>query len=615
MLASQLISAFRTLVIVAVSSSVGLELIAQPATSNSSPNVILIVSDDQGYGDVGLHGNKDLRTPYLDRFAQEGVRVDRFYASPICSASRASILTGKYSHRTGVPYATRGGEVLRPRELTVAEVLKKAGYSTALVGKWHLGRYQKYGPLAQGFDDFFGFRDGMLANYRDAILEYNGTPVRSNGFITDVFTDEAIRFVETKRNNPFFLYLAYNAPHIPLQVPQHFEDEYLKAGLPGNLSKLYGMITHLDASVGRLLQRLRELDLEDSTVVFFLSDNGMQKGNVAHRVSPESRRLEAMWVGVDRFNAGLREQKGTVYEGGVRVPFFARWPGHFRTGKRVGSFAAHIDILPTILDLCRISDFDRSKLDGQSLASQLLGEEDRPVRESLFFWCDAAVFDNSPQVKYPRSTWAVRTGSWKLVKGTELYNLEQDPGEEHNVIHSHPKLAEKLRRSFDQWSQTLMPKEDLTRLPVPITGEDTPSFGSNMFAGGTVLELEWVNLHGDGLRYAYDKNIRDRITDWNRQDQYLSWNIDVEKEGTYEVILTYGCSPKDAGSRIRISGGGETIEGSLRATPATDVWREWKAGRLRLRGGTTTLEIRPLSVPGQLVMDLREVRLRLKEEN
>src|SRR5262245_54580711 len=197
------------------------------AQSTGRPNVILVLTDDMGYGDLAIHGNNQVRTPNLDTLAHEGVRFKNFYVTPICSTTRAALLTGRYHQHTGVQWPFWGAEVLRLRELTIAEALKAKGYRTSIVGKWHLGRYGKYGPLKHGFDEFLGFRDGMIDDYQDPYLEYNGESVRASGYITDVLTDAALRFVESNRTNPFFLYLAYNAPHLPLQAPWKFEEEYL----------------------------------------------------------------------------------------------------------------------------------------------------------------------------------------------------------------------------------------------------------------------------------------------------------------------------------------------------------------------------------------------------
>ena len=329
-----------------------------PGASSHRPNVILILTDDQGYGDVGVHGNDVLRTPNLDRLAREGVRIKEFYVTPLCATTRASLLTGRYNQRTGVLWPFLGAEVLRHREVTLAEALKDAGYQTALIGKWHLGRYGKYGPLTHGFDEFLGFRDGMIDDYFDTALEHNGLPVRISNYITDALTDAALRFVESNRSRPFFLFLSYNAPHIPNQVPLKYEQEYTEKGMSPHLAKVYGMITCLDDGIGRILESLEKLGLEEETIVVFLSDNGPQMESSRQMQQFRSRewhRMDAMWKGVGRYNANLRGEKATVYEGGIRSPFFARWVGQLPAGKTLEVAASHIDLLPTLLDLCERS--------------------------------------------------------------------------------------------------------------------------------------------------------------------------------------------------------------------------------------------------------------------
>ncbi len=284
------------------------------AHSSRRPNVILILTDDQGYGDVGVHGNDVLRTPNMDRLAREGVRIKEFYVTPLCATTRASLLTGRYNQRTGVLWPFLGAEVLRHREVTLAEALKTAGYQTALIGKWHLGRYGKYGPLTHGFDEFLGFRDGMIDDYFDTPLEHNGLPARISNYITDALTDAALRFVESNRSRPFFLFLSYNAPHIPNQVPLKYEQEYTEKGLSPHLAKVYGMITCLDDGIGRILESLEKQDLEKETIVVFLSDNGPQMESSRQMQQFRSRewhQMDAMWKGVGRYNA-RKSKKGTV---------------------------------------------------------------------------------------------------------------------------------------------------------------------------------------------------------------------------------------------------------------------------------------------------------------
>ncbi len=597
---------------------------ARAAASEERPNVILILTDDQGHGDVGVHGNTILRTPNMDRLAAEGVRIKEFYVTPICSTTRASLLTGRYNQRTGVVWPFWGAEVLRHREVTIAEALKEAGYRTAIVGKWHLGRFGKYGPRTHGFDEFFGFRDGMIDDYFDTDLEHNGRPARISNYITDALTEAALRFVEANRSHPFFLYLSYNAPHIPNQVPQEYEQEYIERGLSSHLAKVYGMITCMDDGIGRILEALKTLGLDEKTIILFLSDNGPQMETSRQTQqfrSSQWQRMDAMWKGAARYNSNLRGEKATVYEGGIRSPFFARWPGRFPAGKTLDMAAAHIDVVPTILELCGVTRPEGPALDGKSLASFLKSGEGTTRHEKLFFWSDPPPWagGRSPAAGaaagYARENWAVRSGSWKLVQGKELYHLEGDPAEQNDVAARQPEIVRELQEAFDRWADEALLSEDLSRPPVPVgPEEETPSLMSNAFRGGTVVDIAWAQLHGPGIRYGYDKLIRDRITGWTSSGDFLRWDIDVGRRGRYEVILQYGCPSTDAGSRIQIRGGEDHFEVALEPTAAVDAWETRTVGFLNLEKGLSTLEIRPLSVAGKQVMDLHEVRLRWSGE-
>ena len=311
--------------------------LAADAAPERRPNVVLIMTDDQGYGDLGVHGNPILKTPRLDHLAAESVELTSFYVSPVCAPTRASLLTGRYHQRTGVTSVTSGFETMDPEEVTLAEVLATEGYRNALFGKWHLGEHDPSVPHAQGFHEYVGFRPGHLEDdYVDPVLEHNGQPLATRGYITDILTDHAIRFVEDNQGRPFFVYLPYNAPHTPLFVPERYARPYFEQGLPERTALVYGMIASIDENVGRLLDRLDALDLARETIVIFLSDNGPIWG-WGEGATP-------------RFNADLRSQKFTVFEGGIRVPFFIRWPGLLEAGLEFGAPAALIYVLPTHLD-------------------------------------------------------------------------------------------------------------------------------------------------------------------------------------------------------------------------------------------------------------------------
>ena len=312
-------------------------LLCLAATSravSAQPNIVLIVADDLGYGDLSANGNPDVLTPNLDALMGQSIAFDRFFVSPVCAPTRAALLTGRYPLRTGVRGVTGGRENMRPAETTLAETLRAAGYRTGLFGKWHNGEHVPLTPGSQGFDRFLGFTYGHINDYFDAALEdEGGKAVPTRGYITDVLTSAAMDFVTQNRDRPFFAYLAYNAPHKPYQVPDAEFDRFRARGMSAQLASVYGMIVRLDAQIGRLLRHLDATGLAENTVVVFMSDNGAG--------------------GPQRYNAGMKGRKGSVDEGGGRVPLLVRWPARWPHGARVSQIAAHIDLYPTLLGLRR----------------------------------------------------------------------------------------------------------------------------------------------------------------------------------------------------------------------------------------------------------------------
>src|SRR5436190_13585626 len=305
------------------------------------PNVIVILSDDQGWGDFSINGNKNLKTPNLDALARRGAMFDRYYVQPVCSPTRAEYLTGRYHPRTGVRGVSTGLERLNLNEITIAQILRALGYRTGAFGKWHNGSQWPYHPNARGFEEFYGFTSGHWGEYFDPPLEHNGRPVRGKGYIADDFTDKAIAFIEKQRNEPFFCYVAYNTPHSPFCVPDEdwnrFKDRPIEQrGADGKKEDLavtrcvLAMCENLDRNVGRILEKLDELNLADDTIVIFFCDNG-----------PNSV----------RWNGGMRGRKGSTDEGGVRSPCFVRWPAKINAGTNIPQIAGAIDLLPTLAGL------------------------------------------------------------------------------------------------------------------------------------------------------------------------------------------------------------------------------------------------------------------------
>ncbi|MCG6924685.1 MAG: arylsulfatase [Acidobacteria bacterium] len=581
---------------------------ATPA-AGERPNVVLIMTDDQGYGDLGAHGNPVIQTPRLDRLAAESVELAAFYVSPVCAPTRASLLTGRYHQRTGVMSVTSGYETMDADEVTLAEVLGAAGYRTALFGKWHLGEYYPWVPHAQGFDEYVGFRPGHLDDdYFDPVLEHNGQPLPTRGYITDILTDHAIRFVEDNRERPFFVYLPYNAPHTPLFVPERYARPYFDRGLPERTALVYGMIQSIDENVGRLLDRLDALDLARDTIVIFLSDNGPIWG--WSEASPA------------RYNAGLRAQKFTVFEGGIRVPFFIRWPGRLEPGLRLDEPAAHIDVLPTLLDYCGVDLPAGVEIDGVSLRRLLEGGP-WPARTLFMQYALETTRDPAP---HPGSV--ARTRRFKMVQGRDtapwgrerppvpnrLFDLLADRGEQNDLAMEVPERLAALDRQYTAWWQEVTARRGFARHaieighpeenPVVLTPHHARASGNLQFLGFRGLRRERVGPHPTGVA-------GDWLSGWTELEQKAVWKVDVQRSGVYEVVLRLRCPASDAGSRVRVTVGETRIEGLVPEAPLpVGEWRSWTLGRGPLTRGEQPLTIRALSRPGDTVMELAAVELR-----
>jgi len=397
------------------------------------PNIVLIITDDQGWGDLSIHGNQWMRTPNMDRIAREGVQFTQFHVTPVCSPTRSCLMTGRYNYRTGIVDTFIGRSMMYPDEVTLAEMLGLAGYRTGIFGKWHLGDNYPMRPIDQGFQEAVVLKGGGLGqpsdfpgggSYFDPILLRNGRPERFQGYCSDIYTREAMRFIEANRGRPFFVYLATNAPHSPLEIADSYVEPYRKMGLDEQTAKVYGMVANMDENIGRLLARLEELKLTEDTIVIFLTDNG-----------PAGR----------RYNGGMRGAKGTVYEGGIRVPFFLRWPRLVKPGTKIDRLAAHIDVVPTLLEACGARAPRDVKLDGRSLML--------PLRSDPKPWPDRTLFFQWHRGDEPElyRSCAARNQRWKLVNGKELYDLENDPAESKDLAAQHPDLAAKLRREYEEW--------------------------------------------------------------------------------------------------------------------------------------------------------------------
>jgi arylsulfatase A-like enzyme len=424
---------------------------ADVSPQSPRPNILVLFSDDQGYEDLGVQGSKDIPTPRIDSLARNGVRcTDGYVSSAMCSPSRAGLLTGRSQSRFGHdinwepdwpvdPNDTRG---LPLTETTLGDQLKAAGYHTGVIGKWHLGEAPPFHPNRRGFDEFFGFiggghnyptgsyRDSPPLNHYNTLLERNGEPQpAAPGYLTTVLGEESAAFIHRNKEKPWLLYTAFNAPHTPLQATpellervKHIQDEKRRT--------YAAMIVGMDDAVGRILQQLREDGLEERTLIFFLSDNG---GTTENNTSS---------------NAPLRGRKGTMWEGGIRVPFLVQWKGVLPAGKVYDRPVSSLDILPTALAAAGAPSIADQPLDGVNLVPYFLGEKVGDPHD-LLFWRLAE-----------RNIWAVRGGDHKLVKqgeATGLYNLSKDIGETRDLVGELPEVRAKLQKAFDEWHAELIP--------------------------------------------------------------------------------------------------------------------------------------------------------------
>jgi len=386
------------------------------------PNVVVFLSDDQGWGDLSASGNTNLSTPNIDGLARDGAKFDRFYVCPVCSPTRAEFLTGRYHPRGGVYSTSAGGERLDLDEKTIAETFKAAGYATAAFGKWHNGTQAPYHPNNRGFDEYYGFTSGHWGHYFSPPLDHNGQKVRGNGFIVDDFTDHAIDFIRSNRSQPFFCYLPLNTPHSPMMVPDQYYDKFDGVDLKlrhrdPQLEDMMmtraalAMVENIDWNVGRVLEAVDTLGLRDETIVVYFSDNG-----------PNSY----------RWNGGMKGRKGSIDEGGLRSPCFVRWPGKIPAGIKVSPIAGAVDLLPTLTELAGIDPKLPKPIDGKSLQPLLFGEE--------------AAWQPRALLSTKNNQASVRWGRYRLDTAGKLFDIAVDPGQRVDVSKQHPEIASRLIR-------------------------------------------------------------------------------------------------------------------------------------------------------------------------
>ena len=441
--------------------SLALVLLAIPCktTANTKkPNVILIMTDDQGYGDIAAEGNKFIKTPNMDKLHDQSVRLSNYHVSPTSAPTRSALMTGKHSNRAGVWHTVNGRSILLENQNTIATIFKKNGYATGMFGKWHLGDNYPSRPQDNGFDEVLTHHGGGVGqspdffdnDYFDDTYLHNGVLTKYKGYCTDVWFENAIDFIESNQKKPFFCYLSPNAPHSPYFVADKYAEPYRNNPEIFN-ANFYGMITNIDENIGKLTAYLISIKLMDNTILIFTTDNGSAAG-----AKTEGHKLDGFIS--KGYNAGMRGIKASMYEGGHRVPFYLYWKdGGIFTGKDVNTLTAHYDILPTLIDLCGLKTDSNMIFDGTSLVPLIKTNTNKFVNR--------IVITNSQRNEFPEK-WkrsATMQGKWRLINGQELYNLDSDPEQRTDVSIQFSDKREELKQAYSKWWEEI--KQSYQKLP------------------------------------------------------------------------------------------------------------------------------------------------------
>jgi len=486
------------------------------------PNVVFVLTDDQGYPPMGCHGHPFIETPHLDAFHNESVRFGQFHVGTTCAPTRAGLMTGHYCNSTGVWHTIGGRSLLRRDEWSLATALSEGGYSTGIFGKWHLGDGYPYRPQDRGFQRVVCHGGGGISqqpdywgnDYFDDTYMVDGEPRAYEGYCTDVFFREALVFIEENQNTPFLCYISTNAPHGPWNVEPKYRDLYTGKTDKECYARFLGMITNIDENFGALRATLHELEIEDNTILIFMSDNG--------QTGVAGTPFEEM------YNAGMRGLKGSPYDGGHRVPFLVRWPnGGFSTARSIDEITSYVDFMPTLLDLCDVEVPARRSFHGESLRPLMEGNVDD-------HWSERIITTDTQRVAHPLK-WrrsSVMKDTWRLVNKTELYNLADDPGQETDIAAQHPEIVRELQEGYERWWELCSVQDD-DDIPISI-GSDAEEI--------TTLRTHDLRNEQDHLGVWDQSQVRrgDRAHGW--------WEIMVETEGEYEFELRRW--PEEAGHRV-----------------------------------------------------------------
>ena len=459
-----------------------------PVSAAQRPNVILVITDDQGYGPVGRHGHPWIRTPHLDALYDQSVRFTRFLVSPTCSPTRAAIMTGRHPLKNGVSHTILERERLTLEATILPQVLKTAGYTSGIFGKWHLGDEDPYQPHKRGFDEAFIHGAGGIGQayncscadapgnkYFDPVIRHNGSFVKTRGYCTDIFFTAALGWIKAVKDKdaPFFAYITTNAPHGPFIAPPSNTKRFTDLGFGGRQAGFYGMIENIDENMGRLQDKLEEWKLSENTILIFMSDNGMTGGG-------GGRPGKDLAKGYPFFNAGQKGLKGSVDEGGVRVPFFVRWDGRYAP-RDISRVSAHIDILPTLAAVAG-AKLPPKQVEGRSLLPLLLGQKIR-IPDRYLFSQKARWPTGSEPNKHQWNNFAVRNDRYRLV-GQQLFDLLADPGQKTDVAARHPGVVKEMRDAYDKFWKDARPLMVNEQAPMSKTRPFHVWFKEQMEQGG-----------------------------------------------------------------------------------------------------------------------------------
>ncbi|MGJ8694683.1 MAG: arylsulfatase [Verrucomicrobiaceae bacterium] len=518
-----------------------------PVTATGTkPNVILIMTDDQGYGDLACHGNPLVKTPHLDKLYAESIRLTDFHVSSFCTPTRAALMTAHHPARTGAYRTSSGRTMLHTDEKTIANVFSENGYRTGMVGKWHLGDNAPHRPQDRGFQDVVWHRCGGVGQasdhwgntYFDDTYERNGKFEKFEGYCTDVWFAESIRFVEENKEKPFFLYIAPNAPHGPYRVDKKWSDPYRKDIKWRGGPEFYGMVENIDHNVGLLRSKIDALGLSGNTIFIYMTDNGTANGATFKSLTSEAQ------LG---YNAGMRGKKSSIYEGGHRVPFFLHWPKGMLTGGRdVSAISAHIDVLPTLAELCEIPVPDSHQPDGISFASLLRDPKSAPHRDHHIIQYQGGPGFSKPATKWEYS--CVLKDNWRLINGEELYDLKTDPAQKNDISSKHPSVVTELRALYPPFWESVSPR--MTPVSIDL---------GNRAENPTVLcSQDWYMPKGNPPWNFNSIKRLPRITG--------PWHVDVKMAGRYKFTLRQ--YPKIANKpliaeRAKVTIAGKTAESKV----------------------------------------------------